>query len=49
MTPCTYTSRFYRSVALMQLVQKGKIALDDPIKKYMKNMPAAWGNITIRQ
>jgi len=42
-------SKAFTAVALMQLVQKSKIALDDPIKKYMKNIPAAWGNITIRQ
>lgn len=42
-------SKAFTGVAIMQLVQEGKIGLDDPIKKYMKNIPPAWGNITIRQ
>lgn len=42
-------SKAFTAVGLMQLVRKGQIALDDPIKKYLKNIPAAWGNITIRQ
>lgn len=42
-------SKAFTAVGIMLLVQKGKIALDDPIKKYMKNMPATWGEITIRQ
>jgi len=42
-------SKAFTGIAIMQLVQKGKIGLDDPIKKYIKNIPAAWGNITIRQ
>jgi len=42
-------SKAYTAVGLMILVQNGKIALDDPIKKYMKGMPADWQNITIRQ
>ncbi|WP_346320746.1 serine hydrolase domain-containing protein [Chitinophaga sp. YIM B06452] len=42
-------SKAFTGVAVMQLVQKGKIDLDSPIKKYMKNIPPAWGNITVRQ
>lgn len=42
-------SKAFTGVAIMQLVQEGKISLDEPIKKYMKNIPAAWGAITIRQ
>jgi CubicO group peptidase (beta-lactamase class C family) len=42
-------SKAFTGVAIMQLVQDSKIVLDDPIKKYMKSIPAAWGNITIRQ
>jgi CubicO group peptidase (beta-lactamase class C family) len=42
-------SKAFTGIGLMILVQQGKIALDDPIKKYMKGLPGAWGNITIRQ
>jgi CubicO group peptidase (beta-lactamase class C family) len=34
--------------ALMLLVQDGKIALDDSIRKYLPEAPPAWQNITIR-
>jgi len=42
-------SKAFTAVGLMLLVQENKIALDDPIKKYMKGLPADWQNITIRQ
>lgn len=42
-------SKAFTAVAIMQLVQNGKIDLDSPIKQYMKNMPPSWGNITVRQ
>jgi CubicO group peptidase (beta-lactamase class C family) len=42
-------SKAFTGIGIMLLVQNGKVALDDPIKKYMKNLPDAWGNITIRQ
>jgi CubicO group peptidase (beta-lactamase class C family) len=42
-------SKAFTGIGLMILVQQGKIALDDPIKKYMKELPKTWGNITIRQ
>jgi CubicO group peptidase (beta-lactamase class C family) len=42
-------SKAFTGIGVMLLVQDGKIALDDPIKKYIKNLPEAWGNITIRQ
>ncbi|MBN9384069.1 MAG: serine hydrolase [Chitinophagaceae bacterium] len=42
-------SKAFTAVGLMLLVQENKFALDDPIKKYMKGLPADWQNITIRQ
>ena len=42
-------SKAFTGLGLMLLVQNGKITLDDPIKKYMNDLPEAWGNITIRQ
>jgi CubicO group peptidase (beta-lactamase class C family) len=42
-------SKAFTAVGVMQLVQKGKIALDEPVKKYMKEIPESWGNITIKQ
>jgi len=42
-------SKAFTAVGLMLLVQEKKLALDDPIKKYMKGLPGDWQNITIRQ
>jgi len=42
-------SKAFTAVVLMQLVQEGKITLEDPIKKYLKGLPEAWGTITIQQ
>jgi len=42
-------SKAFTAVGLMLLVQENRIALDDPIKKYVKGLPAEWQNITIRQ
>jgi CubicO group peptidase (beta-lactamase class C family) len=42
-------SKAFTGVGIMLLVQKGKIDLETPIKKYMKEIPAAWGHITIKQ
>jgi len=42
-------SKAFTAVGVMQLVQEGKIALDDAINKYMDGLPAAWQTITIRQ
>lgn len=38
----------FTSAAVMQLVEEGKINLDDKIGKYFKDAPAAWENITVR-
>ena len=37
----------FTAVAILQLVEKGKIKLDDPINKYLPNPPAAWEPVTI--
>lgn len=34
---------------ILQLVEQGKLNLDDKISKYIKNTPPSWQNITIRQ
>lgn len=39
----------YTAVAIMQLVEGQKIALDDPIGKLLPGLPAAWQAITVRQ
>jgi CubicO group peptidase (beta-lactamase class C family) len=42
-------SKAFTGVGIMLLVQKGKIDLDAPIKQYMKEIPASWSQITIKQ
>ncbi|MFY9740866.1 MAG: serine hydrolase domain-containing protein [Candidatus Sulfotelmatobacter sp.] len=39
----------FTATAVMMLVEEGKIALDDPIGKYIKTAPPAWNAVTIRE
>jgi D-alanyl-D-alanine carboxypeptidase len=39
----------YTAVAIMQLVEAGKMALDDPVGKHVPGIPSGWKGITIRQ
>ena len=39
----------FTATAVMMLVQEGKIKLDDPLTKYLKNTPAEWQQVTIRE
>jgi len=38
----------FTAVALMLQVEDGKLALDDPVTKYLPDAPASWRSITIR-
>jgi CubicO group peptidase (beta-lactamase class C family) len=38
----------FTATAVMMLVQEGKMNLDDPVSKYIKNTPSSWNGITIR-
>ena len=54
-TPNTPTTRFwlasltkqFTAASILLLEERGKLRLDDPIRKYLPNMPAAWNKITI--
>lgn len=39
----------FTATAVMMLVEEGKIRLDDPIGKYLKDAPPAWNEVTIRE
>jgi CubicO group peptidase (beta-lactamase class C family) len=39
----------FTAVAVMLLVEDGKLHLDDPIRKYLPQAPRTWATITIRQ
>lgn len=38
----------FTSMAIMMLIEEGKIALDDKINKYFTDAPTEWSNITVR-
>ena len=42
-------TKAFTGVAILQLVEAGKLELDAPISRYMKDLPATWQPITIRQ
>jgi CubicO group peptidase (beta-lactamase class C family) len=39
----------FTATAVMMLVEKGKIGLDDPLTKYFSDAPATWNNVTVRE
>jgi len=39
----------FTAVAILQLVEQGKVKLDDPIQQYIQLVPQAWHNVTVRQ
>ena len=45
---CSVTKQF-TAVAVLLLVQDGKMALDDPISKYIAEIPPGWAGVTIRR
>lgn len=42
-------TKTFTALALLLLVDQGKIKLDDPLKKYLSNLAPAWQPLTIRQ
>jgi len=40
--------KMFTATAIMLAVEEGKIALDDPVGKYLPNAPESWNAITIR-
>lgn len=38
----------FTSASIMQLVEKGKISIDDPVSKYYAAAPKAWSKITVK-
>ena len=39
----------FTALAIMQLQEQGKLAVDDPVCRYLADCPPAWAPITIRQ
>jgi D-alanyl-D-alanine carboxypeptidase len=38
----------FTATAILQLVEQGKLSVDDPISKYYADAPAAWAKVTIK-
>jgi CubicO group peptidase (beta-lactamase class C family) len=46
--PLASTTKEFTGVAIMTLVEQGKISLDDSVRKYLPELPASWAPVTIR-
>ncbi|MCL6219965.1 serine hydrolase domain-containing protein [Zunongwangia pacifica] len=42
-------AKIFASTAIMQLVEKDQISIDQPIENYLDSLPQKWNSITIRQ
>lgn len=42
-------SKNFTAVAIMTLVEAGKLRLDDPIGSHLRDLPSAWRAVTVRQ
>lgn len=43
------TTKQFTAAAVMQLIEAGKVKLDDPIRTYVASTPAAWSTVTVRE
>lgn len=42
------TTKEFTAVAIMKLVEEGKLSLDAPVRQYLPELPAAWAPVTVR-
>ena len=42
------TSKLISSVGVFQLIEKGKLSLEDNISKYLENLPKEWQNVKVK-
>jgi CubicO group peptidase (beta-lactamase class C family) len=47
--PINSCTKAFTGVAVMQLVEEGKLELSAPVSRYLDGLPAAWQPVTIRQ
>lgn len=41
-------TKSFTATAVMLLVEEGRLALDDKLTRHLSNLPAAWGEVTLR-
>lgn len=42
-------TKSFTAVAAMMLVEEGRLALDAPVERYLRDLPMAWRPVTVRQ
>lgn len=42
-------TKTFTALALLSLVESGKLSLDDPLSKHLTGLPSSWKNLTLRQ
>ncbi|TDB28392.1 class A beta-lactamase-related serine hydrolase [Stenotrophomonas sp. ATCM1_4] len=47
--PINSATKSFTGVAMMQLVEAGRVDLDAPVSLYLESLPAAWQSIRVRQ
>lgn len=47
--PINSATKSFTAVAVMQLVEAGKVGLDAPISRYLDDLPEAWRDLRVRQ
>jgi D-alanyl-D-alanine carboxypeptidase len=47
--PIGSVSKPFTAMAIMMLVEEGKVKLDEPISKFFFDLPAQWSSLTLRQ
>ncbi len=47
--PLNSATKSFTGVAIMQLVEAGKVELDAPVSRYLADLPAAWHAVRVRQ
>src|SRR5215211_9313397 len=47
--PIYSCTKAFTGVAIMQLVEDGKVDLSAPVSRYLDGLPTAWQRVTIRQ
>src|SRR5512138_3161277 len=47
--PVASVTKTFTGTAAMLLVERGKLSLDDNVRKILPEIPEAWSNVTVRQ